>query len=135
MEIKPILGQRGGARPGSGRKKKTCAVGAPAPKPAPKAEPVQPEPESYDYGFERARHEKIKADAATLAYRLRCGQLLEKSHVEEVVVRMHQFLAQSLRSLPDNLERRCGLTGEQVQICEDAVDGFCLEIQARLANF
>lgn len=122
----------GGARRGAGRKPK----GTPPRIPAAKAPAVfrAPTAEEFDYLAAKARHEEFKARNAEIDFRIRAGTLLEKHDVETVVGRTHQFLAQALRSLPDKLERQCGLDGATAEAVADAVDEFCQELHDRLKN-
>jgi len=111
----------GGARPGAGRKKKTD-LNAPG-------DPYMMLAKA------KAKHEIFKANIAELEFKQRGGQLLEKAHVEMAASRLHSFLAQSLRNLPDDLERRCGLDVSQVQFVQDYVDALTLDLEARLHEF
>ena len=117
----PIPGQYGGARPGSGRKKKT-ELNAPG-------DPY------IMLAKAKAKHEIFKANIAELEFKQRGGQLLERGHVEMAAARLHSFLAQSLRNLPDDLERRCGLDVSQAQFVQDYVDALTLDLEARLHEF
>jgi len=83
----------------------------------------------------KAKHEHYKSLMAELDYRKREGELLERKHVELLATRLHAFLAQSLRGLPDNLERQLGLSPDQVQAVQDYTDNLCLDIRERLHGF
>lgn len=113
-------GKRGGARPGAGRK------------------PTHADPGKDPYillARAKAKHEAYRANLAELDFRKRSGELLERVDVETASARMHAFLSQSLRNLPDDLERRCGLSPENVQFVQDYIDGLTSEIKAKLYAF
>lgn len=115
-------GKHGGARPGAGRK----------PKPKTGAEAAG---DPYVVlAKAKAKHEAYKANLAELEFRRRAGELLERAHVEAAASRLHAMLAQSLRSLPDHLERRLGLSAEQAASVQDFIDGLTVEIRERLRN-
>jgi len=83
----------------------------------------------------KAKHEHYKSLMAELDYRKREGELLERRDIELLATRLHAFLAQSLRGLPDNLERQLGLSPDQVQAVQDYTDGLCVDIRERLHGF
>ena len=118
-KVVPITG-KGGARPGSGRK--------------PKSDGSSGDPYII-LAKAKAKHEMFRAHLAELDFRKRSGQLLERSDVETASSRMHAFLSQSLRNLPDDLERRCGLSAEAVQFVQDYIDGLTSDIKAKLNGF
>ncbi len=120
----PTFGH-GGHRVGAGRKR----GGAVKPKALDTANP------SVIYAQAKAKLETCKAQMAELDYRQRRGELLEAKDVELLATRLHAFLAQSLRGLPDNLERQLGLSPDQVQMVQDYTDSLCLEIRERLHGF
>lgn len=88
----------GGVRPNSGRKT------------ADYERPV----ERVDYEAARARHEAAKADNAELEFKIKSGQWVERAVVRQVQATAYATISQTLRSVPDNLERR----GVPVDICE-----------------
>ena len=116
----PTTGQRGGARAGAGRK--------------PKSDGSAGDPYIL-LAKAKAKHEIYRANLAELDFRKRSGELLEKSDVETASARLHSFLAQSLRNLPDDMERRCGLRAEHVQWVQDYVDALTTDIGAKLNEF
>jgi len=83
----------------------------------------------------RAKNEVHKAQLNELEVATRRGKLLQKSDVEVAASRLHAFLAQSLRSLPDDLERKCGLDPVQVQYVQDYIDALTTDIRGRLSSF
>ena len=83
----------------------------------------------------KAKHEIYRANLAELDFRKRSGELLERADVETGSARLHSYLAQSLRNVPDELERRCGLSPAQVQYAQDYIDALTSEIGAKLNEF
>jgi len=108
---------RGGARPGAGRKPKTEQNDA-----------------HTQYAKARAKHEAYKALLAELEYRRRAGELVERSVVAADAARLHAFIAQTLRSLPDALERKCALPPEVVEELTLAIDGMLVELKQKLES-
>lgn len=106
------------------------------PKPATKRGPGRPKGSTGDIyeqlARERVRHERARADALELANRRRAGELLERAEVETAASRMHHAMAQFLRSLPDMLERKCGLAPETVAALDIAIDAATLELADRI---
>ncbi len=122
----PVTIGHGGKRAGSGRKRGGAVR---------KPKTFDTENPSVIYAQAKAKHEHYKAQMAELDYRKREGELLERKDVELLATRLHAFLAQSLRGLPDNLERQLGLSPDQVQAVQDYTDNLCLDIRERLHGF
>ena len=112
--------QRGGKREGAGRK--------------PKSDGSNNDP-YYLLAKAKAKHEIFRANIAELDFRKRSGELLERADVEVASSRLHSFLAQSLRNLPDDMERRCGLSSEHVQFVQDYIDALTSNIAKKLNEF
>lgn len=92
-----------------------------------------PKPEGHeptDFEEQRARHEKIKADQRELALEKERGNLLDKGVVRQASATALAVLMQSLRSLPDNLERAAGLTPKQAAMAQEQVDAALSEVAA-----
>ena len=83
----------GGYRPGAGRR------------PA----DYTPTPEQADLASAKARNEAAKADLNELELRIKSGEYVDRAAVREATATALATLAQTLRSLPDNLERKLGL--------------------------
>lgn len=115
-----VVGQRGGKREGAGRK--------------PKSDGSSGDPYVL-LAKAKAKHEIYRANIAELDFRKRSGELLERSDVEVASARLHSFLAQALRNMPDDLERRCGLSAEHVQFVQDYIDSLTSDIGAKLNEF
>ncbi len=80
--------------------------------------------ERVDYELERALHEKSKRERSELAYQIESRQVVSRQAVQQAAATAFAMTAQSLRSLPDNLERKLGLSAdlaEQIELTIDAV--------------
>ncbi len=86
----------GGARPGAGRKPKDYV------KPA----------AIEDFEEARARNESAKADLNELEFKIKSGEYVSRSAVIQATATAYATIAQTLRSLPDHLERRVALAPE-----------------------
>ena len=121
-----MAGGHGGFREGSGRKTADW----------------EPPEGRADYEIERARHEKIKADqrehklaiergsteASSCSYQRR--EYLPRETQRQAAATALAVLTQSLRSIPDNLERVCGLTPEQADLAAQQIDAALSEVAA-----
>jgi hypothetical protein len=108
---------RGGARPGAGRK------------PAGYVEPPKP-PAVIDFERERAEHERVKREQRE--FKLACdkGEYIARAEVAQAATTAVSVLTQSLRTLPDTLERTCSLTPEQAARADEIVDAALTEVAA-----
>lgn len=137
---------RGGRRPGAGRPKKNKT------EPAKPAVPVEPPLEirsvdqlleegppppiedtgaltlnlldnpSVYYATGKARKELAHAAKAELEYRIKLGQYLPRDAVRSAVATAFQAVAQGLRSIPDNLERKLGVSPELAEAVSRSID-------------
>ena len=107
------LGGRGGARPGTGPKPKGY---------------VRP-PEAVDFDKARARKEQANAELAELELAKRTRSQVDRIAVRQASATALASLVQSLRSIPDNLERRLGLSPEVAQSVGEMIDA-CLDTVA-----
>ena len=82
--------KRGGARPGSGRRYPGY---------------VKPD-EAISYDKAKARKESAMADLHELDYKVKSGQYVARNAVRQASATAMAALAQTIRSLPDHLERR-----------------------------
>jgi phage terminase Nu1 subunit (DNA packaging protein) len=80
---------------------------------------VQTDPE---YVKARARKEGANAGLAELELRKREGELVERVAVRQAAATMYASIAQTLRSIPDNLERKLGVTPEVAETVGGAID-------------
>jgi phage terminase Nu1 subunit (DNA packaging protein) len=95
----------GGARRGAGRKP---------------ADYVKPK-EVLDFEQARARNEASKADLNELDFKIKSGQYVSRDAVKKASATMLATLAQSLRSIPDALERK-GLSPEMCVLIENVIN-------------
>ncbi|MBF6987244.1 DUF1441 family protein [Cupriavidus sp. IK-TO18] len=86
----------GGARAGAGRKPKDF---------------VKPEA-TVDFEEARARNESAKADLNELEFKIKSGEYVARVAVVQATATAYAAIAQTLRSLPDHLERRLALAPE-----------------------
>lgn len=84
------LPRHGGARAGAGRKP---------------ADYVKPD-EVVDYEKARARNEQAKAELNELELKIKSGQYVSRASVQQASATVLATLAQGMRSISDNLERR-----------------------------
>jgi hypothetical protein len=105
----------GGKRPGAGRKPKT-------------------EQRDDISEFHRARTRKETALAQIREYEAgeRGGQLYGRGEVLRVIATSIAVFTEQLRSLPDSLERRAGLSPGQCELAERVVDGELEALRERL---
>lgn len=92
---KPVNGH-GGARKGAGRKK---------------ADYVPP-PEKVEFDEWRARNERAKALAGELELKIKAGEYVERASVIQACATAYASVAQTIRSIPDQLERKLGIAPE-----------------------
>ena len=81
-----------------------------APGAGPKPAGYVPPPERIELDREKARNEKAKADLNELELAVRRGQYVLRAEVQQATATALSALAQTLRSVPDNLERKLGVT-------------------------
>jgi len=74
------------------------------------------------YAGAKARKEAALAAKAELEYRVKAGQYLPREAVKTALATAFQSIAQSLRSIPDNLERMQGVTPEIAELVGTAID-------------
>ena len=104
---------RGGARPNAGRK-----TG-----------------ETHEaYTAARARLEAARADLGELAYKIESGAYVRRDMVQQTSATAFATIAQTMRSIPDNLERRLGLDGELAARVGEVIDSALAELSDALAK-
>lgn len=81
-----------------------------------------------DYEIERARHEKVKADQREFKLAVERGEYLPRIEQRQAAATALSVLTQSLRSIPDTLERICNLTPEQAELAQQAIDAALSEV-------
>lgn len=108
-------GGHGGAREGAGRK--------------PAGHVRSPEVQDFDKA--RARNEAAKALQNELKYKVDSGQYVSREAVKSAAATTMSGLAQSLRSISDNLERE-GVPIEVCQRVEKVIDEAMTDAAARM---
>lgn len=98
--------KRGGARPGAGAKPAGYV----------------PPPEKVEFDKEKARNEKAKADLNELDYKIKSGEYVPRAAVQQASATLLATISQTLRSLPDTLERRLNLSPEVAEMIGVEVD-------------
>ena len=91
--------QLGAARPGAGRKPADYV----------------PSDDRLDYEAARARNESAKADLNELDLAIKRGEYVPRAEVQAATATALSALSQTLRSVPDNLERTLGLSPDIAQ--------------------
>lgn len=102
---------RGGARPNSG----------------PRGDGEEKTTAQQDYDNEKARHEKIKADEREFKLAALKGEYVERSAVQQASATALSVLSQSLRSIPDNIERSHALAPDVIDAIAQMVDAALME--------
>lgn len=100
------LGARGGARPGSGPKPKGY---------------VKP-PETIAFDKARARKEQANAELLELELAKKTNAQVDRIAVQQAAATALSSLVQTLRAVPDNLERRLGIAPEVAQAVGEMID-------------
>lgn len=80
----------------------------------------------------RTERERLLAERAEIRQRRAAGDLLDRQATEMVAARSYMRCAQALRSLPDDLERRAGLSADQVETLIIFIDDLTQQIFDRL---
>lgn len=83
----------------------------------------------------KLRKESALADQHELSYKIKSGQYVERAMVQEVCATLLAALAQSLRSLPDNLERKFNLPPDIVVEITYTIDATLSDIADGMALF
>lgn len=104
---RPLHTGHGGARPGAGRPAGTGYVKSDDQKNLDKA---------------KARHESVKADLAEMELKQRQGELVLRESVKAAAATALATLAQGLRSIPDNLERKLNASPELTEAVGREID-------------
>lgn len=140
VELIPPSG-RGGRRPGAGRKKGYSPKRAKEMADA-QAQDEAPEGDLNDVtsvaarkAVAVARKESALADQAELKYKIDSGKYIPRAEVQDACATLLAAVGQSLRSLPDLLERKCALSPEVVARVEVVVDECLAELAEGLAMF
>lgn len=114
--MEPVITRHGGARAGAGRKPNGHI-----------ATPV-----ALEFEAARAKNEAAKAQLNQLKADEQSGKVINREAVRQASATLLAVLAQSLQSLPDNLERRHGLAPEVVEGIAKDVDTLMQEMASVL---
>lgn len=106
---------RGGARPGSGPKPKGWT-------------PPEKSEDQANYDKEHAEHERVKRMEREFKLAVSQGEYLPREIQRQASATALSVLTQSLRSVPDNLERACALTPEQAEMAQQLIDAALSEV-------
>jgi hypothetical protein len=130
---------RGGKREGAGRPKGY------SPKAREQLESGEVDPESSDIpeatriAFRKAKavadKEEALANQAWLKFQIDSKEYLPRTAFREAAATLLAELAQGLRSLPDELERKCSLTPDVLVLIEHAIDDRLSAVAAGLEMF
>lgn len=91
-----------------------------------------PTEEKASYDKEKALHEKSKRERSELAYRIESNQVVARQAVQQGAATLLAMAAQSLRSLPDNLERKLSLSPAVTEEIEKTIHAVLTELAAGL---
>lgn len=110
--------QLGGARPGAGRKPADYV----------------PSDDRLDYEAARARNESAKADLNELDLAIKRGEYVPRAEVQAATATALSALSQTLRSVPDNLERTLGLSPDIAQEVGRQIDAALDDMATRFED-
>jgi hypothetical protein len=117
VDTNPSPGKHGGARPGAGRK--------------PKSNGDANDPYLL-LARAKAKKETFLAHQEELKFRRAAGQLYDRDQVLQVFTTTIATFAEQMRSVPDMLERKAGLTPKQAEMTADEIDTQLEELRRRL---
>lgn len=112
-----VTSTRGGARPGAGRKP---------------AGYVKPD-EVVSFDKAKARKETALADLHELEFKVKSGQYVSRASVKQASATALAHLAQSIRSIPDTLERK-GVPVATCALIEEVITATLAEAGKSLAK-
>lgn len=84
------------------------------------------------YSKARARTEAAKADLAELDYKVKSGQFVSRVGVRQASATAFATIAQTMRSIPDNLERTLGLNPEVAAAVGASIDAALADLSETL---
>lgn len=121
---------RGGRRAGAGRKPGY------SPKRAEQPDENGDSQTSVTVAFSkaRARKEAALADMHELEFKIKSGKYLPREAFRDACATMLSSVAQSLRSMPDNMERKFNLTPEQAGEIEKTINAVLGDLAADLED-
>lgn len=118
--VTPIPGQHGGARPGAGRK--------------PKSQMADPNDPHRTLTIAKARREMYKAGLAEIELQQARGELVQAEDVRQTWAASLKRIALAMETLTDVIERDAGLSPEQAQVFEGAIDRVRAQLYASLTG-
>ena len=83
-----------------------------------------------DFENERALHERVKREEREFEFAVKRGEYLPRAVQQSAAATALAVLTQSLRSIPDNLERTLGLAPEAVELVAQQIDDGLAEVAA-----
>jgi hypothetical protein len=113
-QIVPPVPRQGGARPNAGRKRGLAAA------------------TFAEYTAARARLEAARADLAELDFKIQSGDYVRRDMVRQTAATAFATVAQTMRSIPDNLERTRGLDGELAARIGEVIDATLGDLSEKL---
>ena len=111
---------RGGARPGAGRPRNDEFEA--------EDDPVSRGAAIAEFNEQKARHERLKADEREFNLEVSRGNYLPRDVQRQASATALAVLTQSLRSIPDNLEREFSLKPEVAEAIAVQIDSALAEI-------
>lgn len=96
---------------------------------------TQAQSTTAEYNRAKARKESSLADMSELAFKIKSGEYVEREAVRAASATLLSSLAQSLRSLPDNLERKFNLSPEAALAVSDVIDAALSDVADGLEMF
>lgn len=133
FEVLDPLPGYGGKRTGAGRKrgyspKKAAAIDSGVEQ----SDPSDQTSVAVRFAQARARKETALADLNELSFKVKSGEFVSRDAVRQGAATVLAALAQSLRSLPDTLERKHSLAPEVIQMVEIEIDAALLDASSEL---
>lgn len=108
-ELQVKTHNKGGARPGAGRKSAALEEGV--------------KDANIVYNKAKAQHEVWKAKSAELEYKYKSGEYLSRDDVRNASAVIISSLAQSFRNMPDYIDRKIGIDTAALKMIQEIVDG------------
>jgi hypothetical protein len=115
-------GQWGGKREGAGRRPADYVP------PEYNADDGDEDGGKFTYEGERAKHERVKRQEREFKLAVAQGEYVPRAVNAQASATALAVLTQSLRSVPDTLERVCNLTPEQADLAQQSIDAALLEV-------
>lgn len=136
VELLDAIPRHGGRRAGSGNKKGYSPKAAADLFATGEAEGASEQTTvTVAFARSRARKESALADMNELNYKIKAGEYVERAAVREASATLLATLAQSLRSLPDNLERKFHLPSDVAEEVEKVIDGALAALASDMEMF